>query len=74
MTATVPVSGTYDGAVPQTDPNTVIGKVFMVFEAFRGIDRPDRGVGTHPPDGAVEEHRLPAHQGTRRGRSPGPDR
>ena len=40
MTATVPVSGTYDGAVPQSDPNTVIGKVFMVFEAFRGSVAP----------------------------------
>jgi DNA-binding IclR family transcriptional regulator len=40
MTLTVPVDGTYDGAVPQSDPNTVIGKVFMVFEAFRGSVAP----------------------------------
>lgn len=40
MAVTVPLIGTYDGAVPANDPNTVIGKVFMVFEAFRGTVAP----------------------------------
>jgi hypothetical protein len=43
MTPTVPVGGTYEGAVPRSDSNTVIGKVFMVFEAFRGTVAPPSG-------------------------------
>jgi DNA-binding IclR family transcriptional regulator len=37
---TVPLGGTYDWVVPPSDPNTVIGKVFMVFESFRGTVAP----------------------------------
>jgi DNA-binding IclR family transcriptional regulator len=40
VTTVVSSTGAYDWAVPVADPNSVIGKVFVLFEAFRGTVGP----------------------------------